>query len=55
MDISAKAFFQVQMDLEYRKVWDNYVINLDVIDKDEETGSEVIHWVTHYPVSLSFI
>ncbi|XP_071793774.1 stAR-related lipid transfer protein 7, mitochondrial-like [Asterias amurensis] len=52
MDISAKAFFQVQMDLEYRKVWDNYVINLDVIDKDEETGSEVIHWVTHYPFPM---
>lgn len=51
-DISAKSFFRVQLDLEYRKVWDKYVIQLDCVDKDPEEESEVIHWVTHFPVSL---
>ncbi|XP_022080768.1 stAR-related lipid transfer protein 7, mitochondrial-like isoform X3 [Acanthaster planci] len=52
MDISAKSFFQVQLDLEYRQVWDKYAIKLDVVDRDNETGSEVIHWVTHYPFPM---
>ncbi|XP_038045710.1 stAR-related lipid transfer protein 7, mitochondrial-like [Patiria miniata] len=52
MDVSAKSFFQVQLDLEYRKVWDQYAIKLDVVDQDDDTGSEVIHWVTHYPFPM---
>ncbi len=50
-DISAKSFFRVQLDLEYRKVWDKYVIQLDCVERDDDNGSEVIHWVTHFPVS----
>ena len=38
------------MDLEFRKQWDKLVITLDVVDKDEESGTEVVHWVMHYPV-----
>lgn len=40
-----------QLDTEYRKKWDSLVIKLDVIERDAATGSEVIHWVTHFPVS----
>ncbi|XP_072027266.1 stAR-related lipid transfer protein 7, mitochondrial-like [Amphiura filiformis] len=51
-DISAKSFFRVQLDLEYRKVWDKYVIELDCVDRDDDTGSEVIHWVSKFPFPL---
>lgn len=51
-DVSARAFFRVQLDLDYRKVWDKYVIKLDCVDRDDETGSEVVHWVTQFPFPL---
>jgi len=41
-----------QVDLEFRKQWDKLVITLDVVDKDDESGTEVVHWVMHYPVSV---
>jgi len=42
----------MQVDLEFRKQWDKLVITLDVVDKDDESGTEVVHWVMHYPVSI---
>ncbi|XP_078463581.1 stAR-related lipid transfer protein 7, mitochondrial [Lampetra fluviatilis] len=51
-DISPQQFLNVQLDIEYRKRWDQLVIRLDLIDHDESTGSEVIHWVTHFPYPL---
>ncbi|XP_077992298.1 stAR-related lipid transfer protein 7, mitochondrial-like [Glandiceps talaboti] len=51
-DITAKDFFLVQLDVEYRKVWDKLVIKLDVIDKDEDSDCEVVHWVMHYPFPM---
>lgn len=38
------------MDLEYRKQWDRLVITLEIVERDQKTGNEVIRWVTHYPV-----
>jgi len=43
----------VKVDLDFRKQWDTLVITLDVVDKDVESGTEVVHWVMHYPVSIS--
>ena len=40
----------IQVDLEFRKQWDKLVISLDVVDEDAESGAEVIHWVSHFPV-----
>ena len=40
----------LQVDLEFRKQWDKLVIDLDVVDEDDESGAQVIHWVTHFPV-----
>uniref|UniRef100_A0A8C8B2I6 StAR-related lipid transfer protein 7, mitochondrial n=1 Tax=Otus sunia TaxID=257818 RepID=A0A8C8B2I6_9STRI len=40
------------LDTEYRKKWDSLVIKLDVIERDLATGSEVIHWVTHFPYPM---
>ncbi|XP_057245253.1 stAR-related lipid transfer protein 7, mitochondrial, partial [Malurus melanocephalus] len=50
-DVTPRQFFNVQLDTEYRKQWDSLVIKLDVIERDPATGSEVIHWVTQFPVS----
>lgn len=41
-----------QLDTEYRKKWDSLVIKLEVVDRDTSTGSEVVHWATHFPVSF---
>ncbi|OAF71057.1 Gestational trophoblastic tumor protein 1 [Intoshia linei] len=47
-DISAQSFYNVQIDLEYRKIWDNNVIQLEkLIDQD---GNDVIHWVSRFPI-----
>ena len=40
----------LQSDVAYRKQWDKLVIKVDVIDADDLTGCDVVHWVTHYPV-----
>lgn len=45
----------LQLDTEYRKKWDSLVIKLEVVDRDTNTGSEVVHWATHFPVSVMFV
>nr|XP_054766448.1 stAR-related lipid transfer protein 7, mitochondrial-like [Lytechinus pictus] len=52
-DCTAKSFFKVQTDLDYRKVWDKHVIETGVIDQDKETGTEVVYWSTHFPFPMS--
>jgi len=42
----------LQTDLDFRKAWDNLVVELDVVDRDSETGSEVVNWVTRYPFPM---
>ncbi|XP_028596916.2 stAR-related lipid transfer protein 7, mitochondrial [Podarcis muralis] len=51
-DVTPRQFFNVQLDTEYRKKWDSLVIKLEVIERDLDTGSEVIHWVTHFPYPM---
>ncbi|OCT86632.1 stAR-related lipid transfer protein 7, mitochondrial [Xenopus laevis] len=51
-DVTPRQFFNVQLDTEYRKKWDALVIKLDVIERDTVSGSEVIHWVTHFPYPM---
>lgn len=51
-DIPPRVFFHVQKDTEYRKKWDKLVIKLDIIDKEGEDGSEIVHWVMHYPYPM---
>uniref|UniRef100_A0A8C0U6M5 START domain-containing protein n=1 Tax=Cyanistes caeruleus TaxID=156563 RepID=A0A8C0U6M5_CYACU len=49
-DVTPRQFFNVQLDTEYRKKWDSLVLKLDVVERDPASGSEVIHWVTQFPV-----
>lgn len=51
-DVTPRQFFNVQLDTEYRKKWDSLVIKLEVIDRDVNTGSEVVHWATHFPYPM---
>ncbi|CAH2274818.1 stAR-related lipid transfer 7, mitochondrial [Pelobates cultripes] len=51
-DVTPRQFFNVQLDTEYRKKWDALVIKLEVIERDTMSGSEVIHWVTHFPYPM---
>ncbi|MCJ8742742.1 hypothetical protein PDJAM_G00085970 [Pangasius djambal] len=51
-DVTPRQFFNVQLDTEYRKKWDALVIRLEVVDRDPNTGSEVVHWATHFPYPM---
>ncbi|XP_051766234.1 stAR-related lipid transfer protein 7, mitochondrial [Ctenopharyngodon idella] len=51
-DVTPRQFFNVQLDTEYRKKWDALVIKLEVVDKDVNTGTEVVHWATHFPYPM---
>ncbi|OBS76893.1 hypothetical protein A6R68_16649 [Neotoma lepida] len=44
--------FPPLLDTEYRKKWDALVIKLEVIERDVVSGSEVLHWVTHFPYPM---
>lgn len=46
-------FVLIQVDNEYREVWDQFVLKLDVVDSDPVSGSEVLHWVQKFPVSTN--
>ncbi|XP_068190455.1 stAR-related lipid transfer protein 7, mitochondrial [Antennarius striatus] len=51
-DVTPRQFFNVQLDTEYRKKWDSLVIKLEVVDRDASTGSEIVHWATHFPYPM---
>lgn len=51
-DINARSFYNIQVDNEYRAVWDQFALKLDVVDLDPMSGSEVLHWVTKFPYPL---
>ena len=45
-------WFNLQVDLDYRRKWDKLIHHLSIVDRDAESGSEVVHWISHYPVSF---
>uniref|UniRef100_A0A8C8GX58 StAR-related lipid transfer protein 7, mitochondrial n=1 Tax=Oncorhynchus tshawytscha TaxID=74940 RepID=A0A8C8GX58_ONCTS len=51
-DVTPRQFFNVQLDMEYRKTWDALVLKLEVVDRDVNTGSEVVHWATRFPYPM---
>lgn len=53
-DIPARAFFDVQVDLDYRKQWDSHVIKIEKVDEDKESGSELVYWATYFPLSFIY-
>ena len=45
----------MKVDLEYRKEWDDNVVQLDIIEKDDESDSELLRWVTRFPVIMNYV
>jgi len=52
-DISALAFLQVQLDLDYRMKWDDHALRLSIIDTDKDTHSDIVHWIQKFPFPLN--
>lgn len=52
-DITALVFLQVQLDLDYRMKWDDHALKLKVIDSDEKSQSDVVHWVQKFPFPMN--
>ena len=45
-------YLPLQMDLKFWCSWDDQTMEINVVDVNEEKGSEVIHWVYKFPVSI---
>lgn len=48
-DISAEDFLAAQLDINYRKQWDDTAQKLEVVEKDVETKTETIYWEMKWP------
>jgi len=48
-DVSSLDFYAVQKNHEYRKEWDNLVIDIKVIDRNEDKNEEVWQWISSFP------
>ncbi|GFS14017.1 StAR-related lipid transfer protein 7 [Elysia marginata] len=51
-DIPPKAFYNTQVDLAYWKDWDKNTMEVKIIEKDDQTASEVVHWVYRFPYPM---
>jgi hypothetical protein len=40
-------------DLDYRMEWDDHALRLSIIDTDETTQSDVVHWIQKFPFPLN--
>ncbi|VDN96466.1 unnamed protein product [Rodentolepis nana] len=56
-DISARCFLEVQLNLEYRRQWDNSVVALESSRSTKPTAdaaeTEVIRWVARFPFPMA--
>jgi len=54
-DITARELLRTNTDTDYRKVWDTYIVDLNVVDSDPNpaTTTELIHWITRCPYPFS--
>ncbi len=43
----------LQTDLDYRQQWDKLIIKLSPVEKDDNSGCEVIQWIIPFPVSVT--
>ena len=48
-DITSRDFLVVQQDHALRRSWDAYILQLETVDREEASGSEVVHWVMKFP------
>lgn len=50
-DVTAIDFLKVQIDIDYRKLWDTNAIVLDIVEAEPDTNSDIIYWEMLWPVS----
>jgi len=43
------------MDLKFWCGWDQQTMEINVVDTDVKSSSEIIHWVYKYPVSPALL
>ena len=51
ISFSSTMFCCMQMDLKFWCGWDQQTMEINVVDTDVTSSSEIIHWVYKYPVS----
>lgn len=51
-EITALDFLRVQLDTTYRRRWDPSAAQLEVVDEDEESATDIVYWETHWPVLI---
>ncbi|XP_073997113.1 stAR-related lipid transfer protein 7, mitochondrial-like isoform X2 [Rhodnius prolixus] len=53
VDVTARDFLAVFLDVDNRTKWDHHVVQLKVIDSEPSTNSDVIYWETKWPKLFS--
>jgi len=48
-DVTAYDFLEAQIDLDFRRSWDTHAVQLQLIDSEPATNSDVIYWETKWP------
>uniref|UniRef100_A0A224XNL8 Phosphatidylcholine transfer protein n=1 Tax=Panstrongylus lignarius TaxID=156445 RepID=A0A224XNL8_9HEMI len=53
IDVTARDFLAVFLDIDNRTKWDQHVVQLKVIDSEPSTNSDIIYWETKWPKLFS--
>uniref|UniRef100_A0A7E4UZD3 Phosphatidylcholine transfer protein n=1 Tax=Panagrellus redivivus TaxID=6233 RepID=A0A7E4UZD3_PANRE len=51
-DITPRNFVDAQCDVEYRRQWDSNVLELDILEDDEESDTQIVRWVARFPYPM---
>jgi len=52
-DISPEEFLDTQLDIDYRKKWDDTVLKLEIIESDKKNSQDFIYWEMKWPTMFS--
>ncbi|KAH7694853.1 START domain containing protein, partial [Aphelenchoides avenae] len=51
-DITPKNFVNAQNDVTFRRQWDANVMELEIVESDDATDSQVVRWVSKFPYPM---
>ncbi|XP_017300561.1 stAR-related lipid transfer protein 7, mitochondrial [Diaphorina citri] len=46
---TAEDFLQVQINVDFRKEWDQTAIELKILERDPKTETDVVYWELRFP------
>jgi hypothetical protein len=52
-DISAENFLNTQLDVAYRRKWDETALKLEVIESDKDINQDILYWEMKWPTMFS--